>query len=387
MKFRHVATIGPMTACLALIASLALAQPGQQPWKPFVQDKHGKAWGFPDRPEQLKDKDWLLVRYTEYAGARPRVGVVLSDEKFASPNPYHSDWARLLSDVYGRPASGTDPFNHVEDVMRQALGATNRFTMVERTTALADVTKEQDFDASGRVEAKTAAPIGKIKGAEYILKATLIEINPNKDAHSIGAIAGGMGARTLGIGSIGLSGKVAFCRINARLINATTGEIAQDLTADGTASSSGVTVGAGLIKAASGGVYSGGGGIDTHKAAILANAIQACANKIAYYTAIKLGDLPWQGAVANVEGSKVMINGGTNVGLKVGETLTLMSKGQPVVDPDDPDNVLGYETRRIGALRVVEVDERFSTCEIIEGGQGVKRGDVVRLSGELTSQR
>jgi len=36
---------------------------------------------------------------------------------------------------------------------------------------------------------------------------------------------------------------------------------------------------------------------------------------------------------------------------------------------------------------VVEVDERFATCEIIEGGQGVKRGDVVRLSGELTSQK
>ena len=81
MKFRHVATIGLMTACFgSSTARPALAQAGQQPWKPFVQDQHGKTWGFPGRPEQLKDKDWLLVRYTDYAGAKPRAGVVMSDE-------------------------------------------------------------------------------------------------------------------------------------------------------------------------------------------------------------------------------------------------------------------------------------------------------------------
>src|SRR5205823_4823797 len=151
-----------------------------------------------------------------------------------------------------------NPFNHIEDMVRQALTATNRFTMVERTTATGDVLGEQDFGASGRVEDKTAAAIGHLKGAEYIVKATIIELNPQKESRDIRTVAGGMGMRTAGLGSVGVTGKVAFCRLNVRLVNATTGEIVQDLTVDGTAKSSGLVIGGGIMKAATGGVYGAG---------------------------------------------------------------------------------------------------------------------------------
>ncbi len=375
---RKVALAALITLCTGTIVlhPAARAEDGGA-WRAYLENRKGEVQAFPSQPAQLKDKEWLQVKYADYAGSKPRVAVVYSDEKVASP--YASQWSRVLCDVYGNPGPGTNPFNHVEDLVRQALGATNRFTMLERTTATGDVVGEQDFGASGRVEKKTAAAIGHVKGADYIVKATIIELNPQKESRDIRALAGAMGARTTGIGSVGVSGKVAFCRMNVRLVNATTGEIAQDLTVDGTATGSGLVIGGGLMKAATGGVYGAGAAVGTKKMAAISDAMQACVNKVAYFTATKLEGLPWQGAVASVSGDRIIINAGTNVGLKVGQTLTLLAKGEAIVDPDDANSVLGYDTKAIGSVRIVDVQDRFATCEILEGGQGAKRGDVVRL--------
>jgi hypothetical protein len=211
------------------------------------------------------------------------------------------------------------------------------------------------------------------------VKATLVEFDPEKESRSIRAAGGGIGASTLGIGSIGLSGKVAFCRINVRLVDAATGEIVQDMTVDGTAKSRGVGFGGGLIKSATHGLYGGGAQFDVNRKASLTDALQACANKVAYYTSGKLEDVPWRGAVANVAGAKLMINAGSNMGLKEGLTLKLLSKGEAIVDPDDSTSVLGYDSREIGALRIVAVQEKFATCEIVSGGDGARKGDFVVL--------
>ena len=88
--------------------------------------------------------------------------------------------------------------------------------------------------------------------------------------------------------------------------------------------------------------------------------MQAGANKAAYFVANKLEDIPWQGNVASVTGTKVTIIGGTNVGHLAGMTLTLLSKGADVVD----------------------VQEKFSICVILQGGEGAKKGDLVRREPE-----
>ena len=365
---------------LALVLALSVAAvsaTAQEGWKAYLTDKDGETEAFPENPAQLKDKDWLRVGYTGHAGYKPRLGVVLSDDKDMTTREYASEWARLLSDIYGNQP-GTNPLNHVEDLVRQALGATNKFTMLERTTAKDDLLEEQDFGASGRVDKKTAAEIGKIKGADYIVKATIIEINPEKESKDIKAAAGVMSRSALGIGSIGVSGKVAFCRLNVRMINAETGEIAHDMTVDGTASGKGLSVGGGVLGAGS--KLLGGGGVSTSskKEASLSDAMQACANKIAWNVASRFEDLPWQGAVASVNGPKIMVNAGTNAGLTTGLTLKVLSKGDEVTDPETGES-LGFESSEIGTLRIVSVQEKFCTCEIVDGGQDVKKGDLVRL--------
>jgi curli biogenesis system outer membrane secretion channel CsgG len=364
--------------CGFAVALTALTMPAaaQEGWKPVLEDKKGVTRELGD-VKQVKDKEWLTIHYTDFSGYKPRLGVVTSEEKTAYPPEYQNEIARMIVDLSGKGPQATLPQNHIEDLVRQALMSTHRFKMVERTTATDDILAEQDLGASGRVDQKTAAKVGKIKGTEYTVKATIIELNPEKDAKSIKAAGGALGSSGLGAVGLGLSGKVSFCRLNVRVIRTETSEIVADQTVDGTAKSSGLSIGGIGASATGPGVSGGGLAYKQKKEAPLSDAMQACANKVAYYVAHQLEDLPWQGNVASVTGTKVMIIGGTNVGLHAGMTLTLLSRGENVVDPET-NEVVGAETSEIGQIKVVNVQERFSACEIVQGGENAKKGDLVR---------
>lgn len=365
---------------MLVLGSLINVSASASSLRPYIQDKKGQK-PFPENVAAVKDKDWLAIGYPEFAGGfRPRLGVVLSEDGDAvsqiPDNPLLRD-LYLLSKHDGGGAAAEVPAKHVEEMVRQALGATGRFTMLERTTAADDVIAEQDAGASGRMDRKTAPAIGKIKGADYIVKATIIELNPDKDAKEIKVGAGGLAGGALGIGSVGISGKVAFCRLNVRLVNATTGEIVQDMTVDGTANESSVDVGAFALKAVPGGIFGGGGKAESKKGVVISNAIQACANKVAYHTAMKLESLPWIGSVVSAD--PLAVNAGTNVGLVAGLELNLYAKGAELLDDDGSS--LGFTKKLIGRVRIVDVQERFSTCEVLEGCGGAKKGDIVQLDG------
>src|SRR6516162_831839 len=52
------------------------------------------------------------------------------------------------------------------------VNATRKFDVVSRSD-ISEILKEQDFGASGNVDAKTAAKAGKVSGAKYLLIATV----------------------------------------------------------------------------------------------------------------------------------------------------------------------------------------------------------------------
>lgn len=372
----HLARLIAATLAIGLLAALPASAQESGEWKPYLSEKKGDK-EFPPNPKELKDEKWLNIAYTEFSGFKPRVGVVMSEERRSGAQEYKNEWVKMFASMKSQ-AKTTDGTNNTETQVRQALNNTNRFVMVERTTALDDVMGEQDLGASGRVDQKTAAKIGKIKGADYTVKVELIDADPDKESSSIGAVGGGMGAKTLGVGSLGLSGTVAWARLNVRIIRTETSEVVGDMTVDGTAKGKGLGIGGGLIKAAAGGVGGGGVGYSSKKQASLADALQVAANKAAYFVALKLEDLPWEGAVMKVEGKKIVVNAGTNVGLKAGMTLKLLAKGEEMIDPDTNES-LGFDSSEIGEIKIVSVAEKFATCEVVSGGTGAKRGDVVRL--------
>lgn len=209
MKTRNLALLASM-ALGALLMPLQLgAQEAPENWKPFIREKKGPVKAFPDDAGLVTDREWLNLGYPEFAGGfKPRLGVVLSDKNAPEDSPpIQNEALRVLvalSQKKDDEEKPTIPTSHVEDMVRQAFSATGRFTMLERTTATYDVLQEQDFGAGGRVDGKTAAATGKMKGADYIVKASIVEINPEKESKDIKFAGGALGGKALGLGASGL---------------------------------------------------------------------------------------------------------------------------------------------------------------------------------------
>jgi curli biogenesis system outer membrane secretion channel CsgG len=367
---------------LSLLSGAAFADTAPRGWYAYVAQKNDTMI-VDDNGKSLKDPEWLKMGFSDYQGFKPRLAVVYAQEKQQQSAQYSNEWVRMFMDMGNRGGAkqaGTNPFNHVEDIVNQALLDTHRFRMLERTNALEDVTGEQDFGASGRVDKTTAAQTGKMKGADFIVKPTIIEWLPEKDSRDIGLAAGALGAHTLGFGSVGISGKVAYCKIAVKIVDATTGEIVEQSMCEGTAKSTGLSLGGGALGGLGGKAIGGAlGSMTQKKGAPMSDAMTAAVNKCAFWVARKLAESPWSGTVLQVTAKGVMIKGGSNIGLMKGMTLKLLSKGEAVADPDDPTAPPFFPVEEIGTIRITSVQDRFSMAEIVTGGKGGKAGDVVRL--------
>ncbi len=397
-----------------LLASIAS---GDESWRPRLaaKDKDAETRDLGD-PKALKDGDWLQLQYGEYAGYRSRLGVVVSEEKTAYSPKYKHAFSRMIVAMANRPKTVANPQNYIEDLVREALTNTHRFDLLERTSAAADIEDEQALGDStsvdsatvvvadaadsvtavatdavdsatvtptgaedsvatalaGRVDQATAVRTGRMIGAEYIVKATLVELNPEKEAKELKAI-GGSTASVAAFGDLGVKTRIAFCRLNLRVIRVETGEIVSDQIVDGTCTTASLTGITGFGLPTLGGAFRG----KSKKEAPITNAMKTCASKAAYFVATSLDETVWMGRVADVAERTVTIAAGTREGLREGIVLTLLSKGAEVVDPETQE-VIGSETSEIGQLRITSAQEQFATAEIVKGGEGAKKGDLVR---------
>ena len=114
--------------------------------------------------------------------------------------------------------------NGMADMLATSLFNSNRFIVLERRT-LEDVIAEQDLAASGRVNQETAAPIGKIEGAELLISGavTAFELGAAGIGGGIGGISGSWQEAVAGIilGSI----KRSHVAIDVRVIDTATSRI------------------------------------------------------------------------------------------------------------------------------------------------------------------
>src|SRR5438093_9096844 len=77
------------------VATGRLAPPAaaDEAWKPHLEESNGEAKELGD-PKELKDKDWLGIRYGEYSGYKTRLGVVFSEVEAAYPPKYRRNGFR-----------------------------------------------------------------------------------------------------------------------------------------------------------------------------------------------------------------------------------------------------------------------------------------------------
>jgi curli biogenesis system outer membrane secretion channel CsgG len=158
-------------------------------------------------------------------------------------------------------------------MLSNELSATEKFRMVERAK-LGPVLEEQDLAASGRVSKSSAAKVGKLTGAKYLVMGTV-------SAYEEKTQGGGGG---ISFGGISLGGKKndAYIAIDIRVVDTTTGEIAYTRSIEARSGSYGVGVG----------LYRGGfgGNLSKYENTPAGKAIRACLVEASEYLSCVMVD-------------------------------------------------------------------------------------------------
>lgn len=154
----------------------------------------------------------------------------------------------------------------LQDMLASELVSTKAFSVLERKEIDA-VLGEQDLSASGRVSNKTKVQMKKLKGAQYLVAATVSAYEENTSGKKGGVRFKGL--------SLGGGKDKAYIAVDLKVINTETGEITDARTIE--ASAKGSALGAGLSLRN----FSVGG--ESYKKTPTGKAIRACILYIAEY--------------------------------------------------------------------------------------------------------
>jgi len=81
--------------------------------------------------------------------------------------------------------------------------------------------------------------------------------------------------------------------------------------------------------------------------------------------------------VAQADDSRIYITRGQEAGYQLGETLRVIRRGAPIINPVTKE-VLGQAEQEVARAKVIEVQPRMSIAEIVQSTHPVITGDIVR---------
>ena len=85
----------------------------------------------------------------------------------------------------------------------------------------------------------------------------------------------------------------------------------------------------------------------------------------------------YRARVAEVYGSDIYIDQGSEAGLRRGETLIVAREGAPIVVNG---KIVGVRQTEVGKVKVVEVNVDYAICRADEKSGNIQKGDVVKRS-------
>jgi len=81
--------------------------------------------------------------------------------------------------------------------------------------------------------------------------------------------------------------------------------------------------------------------------------------------------------ILNIQGTTAYINRGKDGGLRKGQVLIVFQPGVDLIDPDTGENLGSAETR-IGRVKIIRINPKFTITNIINGAGTVAKGNIVR---------
>lgn len=233
---------------------------------------------------------------------------------------------------------------------------TNKFRLIEREQ-IDKVIKEQDFGQSGRVDAKTAAKIGKILGVDFLVMGRVTEFSLKSTG------VGGLSLKK-GIG-LGVKSTNAIVAIDARLVDATTAEIIASATGKGDKRSTNLALAVEWEAIAFGSdeFRKTNLGIATREA--VASAAQQLADKAYGSGRGQSQPSKLSGVVAYAAGNRIIINIGSSSGVKQ-DMVFVVSKVLEIVKDPITEEVIDEITEAVAEIKVTEVKDKSATCAVLK---------------------
>ena len=273
------------------------------------------------------------------------------------------DYGTVRSTVAQIFGSDQDVGKGIADILVDRLVNGGVYSVIERKE-LNLIIAEHNFSNSDRADPSTAAKLARILGVDAIIIGSITQFGNDNSTTKAGAGAFGAVTGRFGLGGAQKSKSTAVVQITTRIIDTNTAEILVSCQGKGESSRGGV----GLL-GAGGSVYgpSAGGGIDMKssgfQSTILGEATNKAVTEAASLLEAKASSLPTvvveiNGLVADASDlGAVIINVGSQNGLKVGAVLNVKRKVRDIRDPDT-DKVIRSVVDDVGTITITDVDTK-----------------------------
>lgn len=349
-------------AILTMLLTVAL--PAQADYVAYSKSENSRL-PLPENLDTVDVKFLVNVEWGDHRGNKTRVGV-LPVENTSSTTTFNIGGNTATYSGSGVPVQG------IEAIISDTMLRSKRFRVVERSV-LDQAIREQDLGAQGRMAKPSAAKVGKILGAEYLVQGvvTHYEAGVEESGGGLGGLIGGSAGALLG--GLAVKSSKAIIGMNFRLIDAETSEIVFSKQVQVDLSESGLTFG-GLGIGGSGAL---GGFLSSYSKTPIGQAVIAAINKGVYSLIQETNNSKLSGSVIKAKGNQVYINLGADV-VNVGDRLDLIDKGEELIDPDTGLS-LGGESENIGSVQITSTKEKYSIAKPVSGTstKKIKRGTKV----------
>ena len=252
----------------------------------------------------------------------------------------------------------------IAEMLVTALSDTRKYTLIERAK-LEAVMDEQKLGASGAVTAQTAAKIGRLLGAQYIITGAVTEFGIKDSKIGVGGLE-----KVLPFGGGAKVSKTkARAVLDVRAIDTATAQIAAAASGEGTKTSAEFS---GDLSIAPSFDFGKEGFDET----ILGKAAREAVEKVTKALTAKFDESgPSAVKIIKISGGQIYINSGAADGEKEGNVYQIVRPGEEMLDPDTGES-LGAEEVKVGTAKVVKVNPKYSIAET--KAKDVQKTDVLR---------
>ena len=250
-----------------------------------------------------------------------------------------------------------------------ALQQSGCFTVLDRL-ALSGLLREQELALTGIAARESAVRVGKLSGAQVLIKGEITEFEP---ATSGSGLTLGLGLPKIPLGlRLGGESQNSHVAMDVHLIDASTGQILQSHRVEGKSNAAGFSLGLDNRWASIGGEHFSKTPLGQATRQALVEAVSVVSRSLKALPSERAPE--WR--VVEVMENQLFVNAGEGAGLKIGERLRVVSIAKELVDPET-QTVLGTIEQSAGEIEIIAIKDRYSVAAI-RGAFSPKRGDVVR---------